>query len=184
MGKAPEGGWRTAPHRRTNGRPDRVQALAQGQNQGQSAAPRRVSTTNFPYWPQSGDQDAPIPPYFSVHEDKFPGLSQEEKDAILNPDEDETLDEDETEDGESKKRRKAQLKYVTAEAEAEDKRMEAESQRKLVGTQRRVEELAEFGTLHPTDDDDERWYGIWSLGEGTRGRAVLCQRHKLNHGRK
>jgi hypothetical protein len=59
----------------------------------------------------------------------------------LNPDEDETLDDNETEDRSPKKRRKAQLKYVTAEAEAEDKWMEAENQRKLVEMQRRVERI-------------------------------------------
>jgi hypothetical protein len=86
MGKAPEGGWRTAPH-------PRAQAAAQSQNQGQNqgqvqgqnlgraqglgrpgpgpaAAPRRVNTTNFPYWPQSGDRDAPLPPYFPEGDEK------------------------------------------------------------------------------------------------------------------
>jgi hypothetical protein len=189
MVKAPEGGWRTAPHLRAQAAAqgqaqgqNQAQGPVQGQNRGQAqglggpgpgpaAASRRVNTTNFPYWPRSDDWDAPIPPYFSVD---LPGLNQEEEDAILNPDEDETLDEDETEDEESKTaRREAQLKHATAKAK--DEWM---YQRQVTETQRMVEGLAELGTLHPTDEDDERWYGIRSLGEGSLGRAVL--RVKVN----
>jgi hypothetical protein len=63
--------------------------------------------TNFPFWPQAGARDAPIPPYVL-------GVGN-------------------------------------------------------YGIQR----LAEFGTLHPSDENDDRWYGILSLGQGARGRTVL-----------
>jgi hypothetical protein len=46
---------------------------------------KRTNTTTMPFWPQGGDRDAPIPNYFAVDDEEFPGLSEGEQNDILQP---------------------------------------------------------------------------------------------------
>jgi hypothetical protein len=74
VGMRSAGGWDAVAHPRANDRIGNTRPAGAGEVRGQitvqalvqaqvQAPPRRVNTTNMPFWPQTENLDAPLPPY-------------------------------------------------------------------------------------------------------------------------